>query len=97
MQAKPETTPCPMCDQAGACTDLCRGTDAGHPAAWVEAITRDDSACLVDEARRVTIAEMREAVEGISSARAHAEHQAGVRWAQARMLHALAEMEAAVP
>jgi hypothetical protein len=52
---------------------------------------------LVNEMRLACIAEMREAVHGISSARDNPDHQGGIRWAQARMLHALDEMEAAVP
>ncbi len=65
--------------------------------AWADKITRDDSACIMDEARRVTIAEMRQMVEQISSARDNPEHQGGIRWAQARMLHYLSEMENAIP
>ncbi len=50
----------------------------------------------VNEARRVMIAEMRQAVEAVSSERQHPEHQGGVRWAKARMLHTLEQMEAAI-
>lgn len=58
---------------------------------------RDMVPRLVNEMRLACIAEMREAVHGISSARNNPDHQGGIRWAQARMLHALDEMEAAVP
>lgn len=51
----------------------------------------------VDDARREEVAAMREAVEAIGSECGGREYQAGIRWAQARMTHALEQLEAAIP
>ena len=51
-----QTTPCAMCDQAGACTDLCRGTgegrDASAPTAWTPQLMR--TGCNMDDVQKTT-------------------------------------------